>query len=348
MKIKYVKLPLYNNESVSLDTQYKQELFSNPLYKAIIESKIFKRLKNIRFLGAIDYMYSNRKRHNRYDHSLGVAKLAYRYSNIKNLSQENESYLVCAALLHDIGHAPLSHSMEPSFKKKFNIDHHIATLKVIKGTSPLGQEIEYILNKYNVDIEKLIKLLDGKSKEDYAFALYNPINIDTIDAIIRSYSYLFTSSNKNEKLSVIPKTYEILDALIYQNKEEVLYNFWEIKNLVYNSLIHENYNLYADYLSQQFVLKEHNIQESDFYLCDNKFKTKFKILFELLKEIKKHDSHCPSRDKMTYMKRTYTINKHIKINNSNDYNKKFTSYKTKSYLNIKLKNQLLQKSLKLG
>lgn len=77
-------------------------------------------------------------------------------------------------------------------------------MRIINGSSPLGKDMYNILSKYKININEIIKLLDGESKEEYAFALDNPINIDTIDGILRTYTYLSNSRNKNKNLTLLP------------------------------------------------------------------------------------------------------------------------------------------------
>lgn len=339
-----ILLPEKTNAN-TLENELKNKLLQKNLYSEIIESATFKRLKNIHFLGAIDYLYKNKKRHTRYEHTLSVARLALRYSELTKLKYNDEKYLVTAALLHDIGHGPLSHSMEPSFKKLFNLTHHSAGTNIILGKSPLGNEIFTILNKYNIKIDKLIKLLDGKSNEKYAFALNNPINIDTIDGIVRSHTYLFSSRNKYKKLSIIPDIYSILEATVNVEKQEYLDIFWELKNKVYHELINKEIHIYADNYSQRFVLKEKKfIKEEDFYLSEIEFKNKYDSLFSDLKILSKIKEDETSLD-LRYMKRLYKISSKKSVLDISEYETKYIHTKREEIFTIKQNIQNIQKTL---
>lgn len=303
--------------------EFYSELFNVDLYREIIESSIFKRLQKIHFLGAIDYIYKNKKKHTRYEHTLSVTSLALQYSYLTNLTFDEQKYLVCAALLHDIGHGPLSHSMEPSFKKLFNITHHTAGINIINGTSPLGREITSILNKYKIDIDKIIKLLNGKSAEKYALALDNPINIDTIDGIIRSYTYLVNSRNIYKGLALLPSTTDVLEATLNSSKQNILDIFWTLKDKVYSALINDRLHIYADNYSQKFILKEKKVKKSDFYLSEIEFKESYRSLFDdlgLLKEIRENDK---SKYELFYTERSYKIEHNIKASDISEYENKY-------------------------
>ena len=338
---------LFNN----IDNQQnilKKKLFKNDLYREIIESKTFKRLKDIHFLGAIDYLYTNKKKHTRHEHTLSVATLALRYSQIKKLKFDDEKYLVCAALLHDIGHGPLSHSMEPSFKKLFKLSHHIAGMNIIIGHSPLGKEINQILNKYRINIDKLINLLDGKSKEEYAFALDNPMNIDTIDGILRTYTYSGNSRNKNQKLTLRPNIYEVLEATTNINKPNILDEFWKLKHDVYSKVINNDIHMYADNYSQQFVLKEKKIRKQDFYLTESEFKESYHKLFDDFKLLKEKKEEAKFKIELNYIRRTYSINSKVQIKSTSEYFKKYVYTKISDVFKINNQNNLTQLTFNLG
>ncbi len=110
----------------------------DPLLPRLIATPAFQRLRNIRFLGGIDYARipapngkPGSRRYTRYQHSLGVARLALLYADVRQLGPDERRLIAVAALLHDIGHAPLSHSLEPVFKAEFAIDHHTATEEIL-------------------------------------------------------------------------------------------------------------------------------------------------------------------------------------------------------------------------
>lgn len=300
-----------------IDSSLLEILYSTKLYQEIIDSRTFARLKKIRFLGAIDYLYKQNKRktHTRYKHTLSVATLALKYAQLDGLETDDEKYLVCAALLHDIGHAPLSHSMEPSFKKIFNISHHVAGNNIIQGSSPLGNEVRLILDKHQVNIDKLIALLDNKSQEKYASALSGPINVDTIDGVIRVHAYL----PKTEQYKQAPKALDVVEGLFDVEKHYILDLFWGLKNCVYKDIINTEINLYADKVTQSYVLEnDKNISLDEFYWSETKFKKKHSLLFEQLNTIK--TKNIPNKP-IEYNQRLYTVDNSLEMEEKYTYKK---------------------------
>jgi HD superfamily phosphohydrolase len=99
----------------------------NEWERDIINQPAFQRLRRIRQLGLTDYVYPGAM-HTRFEHSLGVMHVATRmYDSIVARSAEvlkaelgynddglrrDRMIVRLAALLHDVGHAPLSHAAE--------------------------------------------------------------------------------------------------------------------------------------------------------------------------------------------------------------------------------------------
>jgi len=67
--MKRITMNQRNNFALLSENRYRDMLFNNTLYQQIINSLAFKRLQDIRFLGAIDYTFrpnKYKKRHTQY------------------------------------------------------------------------------------------------------------------------------------------------------------------------------------------------------------------------------------------------------------------------------------------
>lgn len=86
--------------------------------RPVLQNPFFQRLRNIKQLGFSEYVFPGAS-HTRYLHSIGVMSIAekvfdkifYPHRNKNEFIRLKES-LKLACLLHDIGHAPLSHTTE--------------------------------------------------------------------------------------------------------------------------------------------------------------------------------------------------------------------------------------------
>ncbi len=99
-------------------------IYPTTLELSIINSPFFQRLRDIKQLGLVEYVFPGAS-HNRFSHSLGVMHLAGKMAAtiIRNQQERGEVELDLkkirlAALLHDIGHYPWSHTVEYVVRKQ--------------------------------------------------------------------------------------------------------------------------------------------------------------------------------------------------------------------------------------
>jgi len=99
-----------------------------PLMKSIIDTPEFQRLRDLKQLGAVHYVYPSAV-HTRFEHSLGVSHLAGIMAEalIKTTSISNSKRIVelvrIAALVHDIGHGPYSHLYDTRIRHASEPEH---------------------------------------------------------------------------------------------------------------------------------------------------------------------------------------------------------------------------------
>ena len=253
-------------------------LLDDPLLRGLIESRPVQRLRRIGFFGAIDRMQS-RNRHNRYDHSVGVARLALLYARKRHLSQRDTHLLAVAGLLHDVGHGPLSHTLEPVFRSRFGISHHDAGFQIIRGESPLGREIPEVLARHGLDADEVIAMIEGTHHGRHAFLFSSPINLDTIEGITRCRSFFL------KRRSVVVSAEAIVHAIAESDTlpTQVLDSFWLLKDQMYNFVIHHRMGLVYDGLAQAMVAQGiDGFTSSDFLKDEEQLRRSKRRLFDIL------------------------------------------------------------------
>ena len=157
----------------------------------IIKDDFFVRLRNIKQLGFSEYIFPGAT-HSRFLHSLGVMhvgsmafdKLFPANNKDKDLTRLRETFRL-ACLLHDIGHAPLSHSSEmamPNVSKlkipKEFLDttkdrqatHEDYTLKSLADSS-FASAFKQVEEKFGVDRKSIADLMTGRSRNIEYFTL---------------------------------------------------------------------------------------------------------------------------------------------------------------------------------
>ena len=256
------------------------------LLASLVETPAFKRLKRIAFLGATNYSLvraPNGKnlatRYTREQHSLGVLRLALTYCEYRVLSQRERRLICAAALLHDIGHPPLSHSIEGVLAEKFGINHHAATQDIIRGRVPLGREVLNVLRSYRVDVECVAALALGQLPDFDGF-FSGPLTFDTIEGISRFHQYLQSPSQAS------PSPQDVVTAATVRansRDQAVVDGFWNRKHQVYSKIVHSNKGILADYASQE-ALRRHisEISMADYFGDDQRLFATLPGLKEIL------------------------------------------------------------------
>lgn len=167
----------------------------HPAQVSIIEHPFFQRLRNIKQLGFSEYAFPGAT-HTRYLHSIGVMNVASTvFNKLFDSSGDNPEIkrlresLKMGCLLHDIGHAPLSHSTEevmPQVSKlkipsRFNYEtndrqatHEDYTIKAIADSS-FTESFKDINAKYGVQPEAVAELVTGFTKDPDYFTV-NGVN----------------------------------------------------------------------------------------------------------------------------------------------------------------------------
>ncbi len=296
-------------------------LFGDPPYSdlllEIIASPALQRLRDIRFLGAIDYVLpakgsTQAKRHTRFEHSLNVAILARAFSQQRNLNLDQEKHLVVAALLHDIGHGPLSHSLEPVFKERFRISHHRATALIVQGTVPIGTTLPTIFKKHGIDRRQLIALIAGEDVGPHAEALNHPINVDTIEGILRAYSYMAPEER-------VPSPLDVLTALVGNDEERdlaTLDNFWQLKDFVYEHLINSAHGVVADYVCQEYARKyATRFWSGNYFISETELRKQHPDLFKLLQLLRRSFSVILAGNsvRLDYERRRFYVDESVRL-----------------------------------
>lgn len=286
-------------------------IVNDEVMSLIVQTRAFRRLYDISFLGALDYTYPgiekiSKQSRSRAEHSLHVAALAAYVAEKRNYEPDLKRQLIVAALLHDIGHAPLSHSAEPLIKQKIGYGHHEAGEQIIDGKQHLGKDLSLILKKY-CDLSFIHKLLNMKgSREDGGDLFYSPINIDTIDGITRSHAYFTGFSSIHSKLAIAHASFVAPSA----KDHRILDSFWEMKERVYSGLINDEIGLASDKTSEFFFMESLvPLKEDDLYKSEKSWQQTHKSLFSRLNKILRSRStpSCLVDSQVSFVHREYLI-----------------------------------------
>lgn len=124
----------------------------------LINTKEFQRLRRIRQLGTT-YLTFHGAEHSRFSHSLGVYEITRRIisqferSGYPDWPVEERLVSLCAALLHDVGHGPFSHSLE----EIFDTDHEEWTCNILLGDTDINKALRQVSDDFPSKVAAVIQ-----------------------------------------------------------------------------------------------------------------------------------------------------------------------------------------------
>ncbi|GIN40265.1 MULTISPECIES: HD domain-containing protein [Heyndrickxia] len=171
----------------------EEKVFKDPVHRYVhvrdkviwdlIATKEFQRLRRIRQLGTTYFTFHGAE-HSRFNHSLGVYEIIRRiiddvFDGRPEWDPEDRLLTLCAALLHDLGHGPFSHS----FEKVFHLDHEEFTQDIIVGNT----EVNAILSKVNADFPTKVAEVIAKTYENKLIVslISSQLDADRMDYLLR-------------------------------------------------------------------------------------------------------------------------------------------------------------------
>jgi HD superfamily phosphohydrolase len=162
---------------------FRLEIPGDALLFRLINAREFQRLHRVRQLGLASLAYPGAD-HSRYSHSLGVMEIARRMLQRLRLDRaiDDADFTAAAAgaLLHDLGHGPLSHV----FERICETDHETQTAWLI--THPQS-DVRRILVEHDPALpEKIAGFLAGRSPLKFiSEILSSQLDADRFDYLLR-------------------------------------------------------------------------------------------------------------------------------------------------------------------
>ena len=174
------------------------------------------KLSHIKQLGLAHLIFPG-AHHTRFEHSLGASHIAGRMADSLSLDQIDADTLRVAAMLHDVGHGPYSHTLEHILAERGGMDHMEVTKGIILGEYDVivdgeGESIDErraipeILEDNGLDPKLVSSLITGpdaagtersllswtEGREDFsgedktlAQLVHGPVDCDQLDYLLR-------------------------------------------------------------------------------------------------------------------------------------------------------------------
>jgi uncharacterized protein len=230
-----------------------------PSETAVIDNRFFQRLRNIKQLGFTEFSFPGAT-HNRYTHSLGAMHLAgtafdqifqgYPFSH-REVRWRLRQAIRLAALLHDVGHGPLSHTTEEVMPKvsKLGIklyddnddrraNHEDYTIKIVTDSELAGvlrenftdlksEHVAQLIDKSLNESDDFFRDKDVNFKPLLSQLVSSELDVDRMDYLARDSYYCGTSYGQVDRDWLIANltSYEHKGKLYLALKHKALYTF---------------------------------------------------------------------------------------------------------------------------
>lgn len=213
----------------------------------IVDHPHFQKLRGRKQLG-INYLVFPGAVHTRFEHTIGVLGITRRFCSLYGVDS-GTTRLVCAfALLHDVGHGPFSHQIEPILETH----HHHRGLDLLP-------DFDQALNQCGID-PGAMRAMFSKQNYWYKFVSDRNFGTDKLDYLMRDALHIgFSGSPDIDKLSL----YAAFDSRGWAIEEKFLEDVKRIQK--FYSYLHQHGYLNKTALSMQRVFQR-AIQEA---LVDN-------------------------------------------------------------------------------
>lgn len=248
---------------------YKQRTYLDPIHGPIhlslsdpvesllikiIDSKEFQRLRRVHQMG-LGWFTFHGAEHSRFGHSLGTLFTARKMLEClsKNFPEINtfKPEFFAAALLHDIGHGPFSHTSE----KLIPVSHEELTKIIISSNS----EVNFHLKKFRKNLpEKVTSLLSHKTKHKYLSQLVSSyIDCDRLDYLRRDSYYIgvpygLTGSDRIISSLEIDKDTKRLVVLENLGLDAVIH-YLHARYSMYQQIYQHKKNIASDFMLRKII-----------------------------------------------------------------------------------------------
>ena len=175
-----------NEEKVFKDPVHRYVHVRDRVIWDLIATPEFQRLRRVSQLGTTNITFHGAE-HSRFNHSLGVyeivRRILYNFRGLPHWNDDERLLCLCAALLHDLGHGPFSHS----FEKVFKLDHEYFTQAIITGDTYVHRILERVRPGFAKDVADVI----GKTYADKLVVslISSQIDADRMDYLQRDAYY---------------------------------------------------------------------------------------------------------------------------------------------------------------
>ena len=237
------------HKEIIIDSGKPEEL----MIMQLIDTLAFQRLRRIKQLGAASLLFHGAES-SRFTHSIGVfcvaRKIFRKLIEIKPEFSKNKFILFGAALLHDLGHGPLSHTSEVIFAH----DHELWSKNLVENFSPISSILKNFGKELPNQIGDLFTTQNLFSKP-LKTLISSEIDCDRLDYLLRD------SYNTGTRYGLVDLE-RIISALTFSPDGNIaiktkgviaIEHFLVLRNMMYRTIYNHRINEISTWILEKII-----------------------------------------------------------------------------------------------
>lgn len=254
----------------------KRKLFNDPIYGLInfkseflydlIDHQHFQRLRRIGQMGLTHFVYPGAT-HSRFQHAIGALYLMQSAVSVLRekgveISDEESDAMCAAMLLHDIGHGPISHSLERVIVDVEHEDISLATMELLN-------------TEFEGRLSLAISIFKGEYHRKFMHQLVSSqLDLDRMDYITRDSYYTGVAEGTIGYDRIISMIDVVDNSLVIE--EKALYSvqkFLVAREILYKQVYLHKTSISAEVMLRQFfkriklLFKQDESQMDELVIC---------------------------------------------------------------------------------
>ncbi len=250
------------HQGIALDDKVPEE----KMVISLIDSSPFQRLRRIKQLGPA-YLTFHGAESSRFSHSIGVfhiARLAFnKLLKINSKLTKYRALLYASALLHDIGHGPLSHTSEAMFGLK----HEEWSATIIREHPLISKELNNLDNELSLKVSNLI---EGKDKEYTLIKslVSSQLDCDRLDYLMRDSNSIGTNYGQIDLERILSALTLAPDGDLAIDPKGLMAveHYLVVRNLMYRTIYNHRLNEVSNWLLEKIIEKARDLSPKKIWI----------------------------------------------------------------------------------
>jgi uncharacterized protein len=228
---------------------------------ALVQTPEFQRLWGIRQTGFAHLVFPGAN-HTRLEHSLGTFWVAGQMAAHLGLGAPDTLRVTVAALLHDLGHGPFSHTLDVPMFEVLGHGHETISRERIEGTDPgwpAGEvEVPHVLERHRLEPRAVADLVDppsvARDRPLFRQILHGAIDADRIDYLQRDAYYTGVGHGAIDAVRLLDTVRAARGRLVFAEKgRSAVEGFLVGRALMYSSVYYHKTVRAAEMMAQAAV-----------------------------------------------------------------------------------------------